>query len=64
MKIDIERLQIMKVEPGDTLVVTTKHRVSNEEVDGMRTVLAKLYPTCKVLVVDGGVEIKIIRGLK
>lgn len=64
MKIDVERLQIMNIEPGDTLVITLKDVVSREEMDRTHTILSKLYPFSKVLVMDDGAEIKIVRGLK
>lgn len=63
MKVDIEHIQIMNVEPGDTLILTLKSEVMKEEMVRMKIILADLYPQCKVLVINGVQEIRIVRGL-
>lgn len=63
MKIDIKRMEIMNLEPGDTLVITLESDVTRETMDYIRHILASAYPDCKALVLTKVKEIHVVRGL-
>jgi len=62
-KIDIERIKIVNIKPGDTLVVLLESLASREDLHSMKCLLEKTYPECKVLIMCGIREVHVIRGL-
>ena len=63
-KIDIERIKIVNIKPGDTLVVLLlESSASREDLHSMKYLLEKTYPKCKVLIMYGIREIHVTRGL-
>jgi hypothetical protein len=63
MKIDIKRMEIMNLEPGDTLLITLESGVTRETMDYIRHILAGAYPDCKTLVLSEVKEIHVVREL-
>ena len=62
-KIDIERIKIVNIKPGDTLVILLESPASREDLHSMKYLLEKTYPECKVLIMYGIREIHVTRGL-
>lgn len=64
MKVDVERLEIAELKPGDSIFVTMKDPSSMDHLHFIRDMFRRRFPENKVLVIDGStVEIKVVRGL-
>ena len=63
MKIDIEKMEIMDVQPGDTLVITLKEPIELARNEIINKILQRKFPECKILVLQNGSEIHLVRGL-
>lgn len=63
MEINVEKIEIMNVQPGDSLVITLSKSLSHAEVDKLHEVLRTWYPKCTIVVLEKGSKIQIVRGL-
>lgn len=57
-----EEVRILRLEPDDAIVVMVPRRISSEEQHGMLEQLTRLFPAHRVLVLDGGMSVKALRG--
>ena len=60
MKIDIESIRKIRVEPGDTLIVNLTRNISEDERRHMADILADFFSEqqVRVLILDPGVSLK------
>lgn len=64
MKIEVEKIQRLRVEPGETLVVTLPEHTTPERARELLKVLEEKTPEgVRVLVVTSGVELTVIAAL-
>ena len=58
---DIEEIRILKVRPGDTLVVRTNSVLSLEQVEKMKSHFQSIAPGTPVVVLDREMSLDILR---
>lgn len=64
MKVDIERLEIAELKPGDSIFITVKNPASMDYLHFIRKVFRRNFPENTVVVIDANtIEIKVVRGL-
>jgi len=63
MKIDVEKIEIAKIEPGDSLIITLGEHISQEQADCLKMSIHLTYPECKVMLLSKGTKIEIVRGI-
>ena len=57
------RIHTMEVRPGDVLLLKTEHRLSVESVEVIKQKLSGALglPTNKILILDGGADLGVLR---
>jgi hypothetical protein len=58
----IERVQAMRLEPGDTVIVTVPAHVTAVEIETLKGHMEELFPGHQIIVVGGGLELGVISG--
>lgn len=57
-KEDVELdISVLKTQPGDTLVLSTPHMISQETAARIKAHLQHEWPTLKAIITDGGLRI-------
>lgn len=57
----IESLGVLNVQSGDTVVVRLKDPLMKGQYDQLTAVLAKHFPNNKILLLDNGTDIGVVR---
>lgn len=60
MKIELEDLKKVKLEPTDTLVFTARTMLSKEQFDFFHRKLTGFFPNNKILILDQHIELKVV----
>lgn len=63
MKIDIERLEIANIQPGDALIITLGDAFDKKNALSLCENLRRAFPDCKVILLEKSCKIKIVRGI-
>lgn len=50
---ELEEVRILRLEPGDVLVLEAKQRVSQAEAEKLRERIESVFPGHKALIIDG-----------
>lgn len=58
----IDDAKILKLEPGDTLVLTSKDRLTPRAIDHLIENVRRHFPNNKAILLDGGLDLKIIKS--
>lgn len=58
----IERIQVVSVEPGDRVIVSLPGSTTREQVEMLRGMLREEFPDNRVMVLVGGIEFSVTRG--
>jgi hypothetical protein len=56
-----EEIDVLRLEPGDSLVLTAKERLSIKQMNEIRDKFAELYPGHRVIILTAGMELSIVR---
>ena len=59
----IQHLQAVALQPGDVLVVSVPHTISDERSARLVSVVSKSFPGHEVLVADGGVQLGVVSNV-
>lgn len=59
--LEAARLEVTDFHPGDVLVLTAEHPLSEDEVHQIGDELRQHFPSGEALVIDGGMHISVIR---
>jgi len=54
-------VQILRLQPGDTLVITSPVWLSDQQVDEIKTSLKERFPGHQALLLDGGATLSVLR---
>lgn len=57
-----EEVRILRLEPDDAIVLTAARRLSAAEQDRMLEEMSRLFPAHRVLVLDEGQSVEVLRG--
>ena len=59
---DVERIQAVEIQPGDTIVVTLPPHATPEQFNVFNEKVSALFEGHEVVVVTSGVDISVMRG--
>lgn len=59
---DLEGVRIMRLEPGDVVLVEVEGRMPQDEADRVVHQLGEIWPENKVLVCDEGLRVRVARA--
>lgn len=57
----VKNVEALRLSPQDVLVITCNRDLSEDEHDSLRATLRNLFPYQKVLVLDSGLDVKVVR---
>jgi hypothetical protein len=60
----VQRIEHLRLEPGDILIMTSDRALSHDTVARLRSSVEELLPGNKVLVIGDGLGMKVLRGAK
>lgn len=58
----IEEIQLIHPQEGDTVVLKTKDRLTNDQRHAVIFKFRDFFPGCQILIFDSGAEIEVIPG--
>lgn len=59
----IKSIKVMRLQPGDVLVIKVKDRLSLQQHEGLQGALSHIIPTgAKCMILDGGMDIDVLRA--
>lgn len=59
---EVSSVRLLKMEPGDVLVIECPYIVSQEAAGRMAALVKQSFPENKVFVLDGGATLKVARA--
>lgn len=63
VEVKVEHLQVLHLEPGDTLVITTKLPLTAAAADYMKEQLEATFPGHKAIILDNSSELGVVRHI-
>jgi len=60
----VESVKVLKLEEDDTLVLSTERHMSAETVARLRETMEAHFPGRKVLVMEGGLKLEVLKSSK
>lgn len=58
----VKNIEVARIAPDDVIVVTSDHSVSERDVEYITDAVRRVWPSRRVLVVDKGLSIQVIRS--
>lgn len=62
MDIDDVAISVLRIQPGDTIILKTKLRLSKLAIEHLKVLIENNFPGHNCLVLEEGLEIEIIHG--
>jgi Rad3-related DNA helicase len=59
--LSLESVRVMRLQPGDTIVIKSAYRISQEVAEHLKRELETRYSGYRVLVLDQGIDIEVVR---
>jgi len=59
--VELPEVRILRLQPGDTLLLTAEHQVTEAELDAIGKNLAERFPGHPVVLLDNGLSLDILR---
>jgi hypothetical protein len=57
----IDSVKVLSLSPSDYLVVKSNKRLWNEQVIQLKESLQRMFPEQKIMILDGGLDIEVVR---
>lgn len=57
----VKRIEVLLVEPGDTLVLSTDETFSRDTIGRLREMVRELFPDNRVMVLERGMSLSAVR---
>ena len=59
--IPVHRINVVEIRPADTIIIEMEGRLSKDGRDNLEKALRAVWPSIKVLVMDGGMRLTVAR---
>lgn len=59
---ELESVRILRLEPGDEIVLTLRDRATHADVDALRKMAEEHWPGHRVSVLSAGIEMAVVRS--
>ena len=61
---EVKQVEILRLEPDDVVLVTVEGRISYNQMVNMKAVIKQVLPEQRILIMDSGSSISVIKGAK
>lgn len=58
----VQSIEVARLRPDDTIIITAERRLCEAEVEAVEHVAKVAFPGRRVVVLDGGLKLSVVRG--